>query len=179
MKIYFDSKNNNSFSNFTLGPNLPFPRKWSTMVSSPTERGVVVIGGRSTTSWNGEANDFSDYLIELSGDSIGSLTWTILDQRLQYGAFKHVSFQITQAVNDCLEKVTNELRKTNRFVPDKEFSGTDRSGQGRSGPVQFEEEDPFGLDQFLDAAKGASASKKRSSDSDRRGESSSKRRKDF
>jgi len=73
----------------------------------------------------------------------------------------------------------DELRKTNRFIPDKEFSGTDRSGQGRSGPVQFEEEDPFGLDQFLDAAKGASASKKRSSDSDRRGESSSKRRKDF
>merc|ERR1712088_1303479 len=72
----------------------------------------------------------------------------------------------------------DELRKTNRFVPDKEFSGTDRSGQGRSGPVQFEEEDPFGLDQFLDAAKGASASKKRSSDDRRRGESSSKRRKD-
>ena len=108
MKIYFDSKNNNSFSNFTLGPNLPFHREWSTMVSSPTERGVVVIGG-STTSWNGAANDFSDTLIELSGDSIGSLTWTILDQRLQCGAFKHVSFQISQAVNDCLEKVTNHF----------------------------------------------------------------------
>merc|ERR1719150_2491509 len=74
------------------------------------------------------------------------------------------------------EQDLEDLRKTNRFIPDKEFSGTDRSGQGRSGPVQFEEEDPFGLDQFLDAAKGASASKKRSSDSDRRGESSSKRR---
>lgn len=51
------------------------------------------------------------------------------------------------------------LVKTNRFVPDKEFSGTDRSVQ-RSGPVQFEkqpeEEDPFGLDQFLTQAKHAS-----------------------
>lgn len=54
-----------------------------------------------------------------------------------------------------LEKIIS----TNRFVPDKEFSGTDRSGQNaRSGPVQFEkdkEEDPFGLDQFLNLAKKA------------------------
>lgn len=45
-----------------------------------------------------------------------------------------------------------------RFVPDKEFSGTDRSAT-RSGPVQFEkekEEDPFGLDQFLKQAKRSS-----------------------
>ncbi|KAL1512974.1 hypothetical protein ABEB36_002469 [Hypothenemus hampei] len=50
--------------------------------------------------------------------------------------------------------------KTSRFVPDKEFSGTDRSGAGRSGPVQFEkEEDPFGLDQFLSQAKRASKRK--------------------
>lgn len=52
-----------------------------------------------------------------------------------------------------LDKIVN----TNRFVPDKEFSGTDRSAQNtRSGPVQFEkEEDPFGLDQFLNMAKKA------------------------
>lgn len=45
-----------------------------------------------------------------------------------------------------------------RFVPDKEFSGTDRTAQvSRSGPVQFEkEEDPFGLDQFLTQAKRSS-----------------------
>ena len=49
-----------------------------------------------------------------------------------------------------------------RFVPDKEFTGTDRS-QVRDGPVQFEkavEEDPFGLNQFLTEAKKA----KRTSD---------------
>lgn len=50
--------------------------------------------------------------------------------------------------------------RTNRFVPDKEFGGTDRSATGRSGPVQFEkEEDPFGLDQFLSQAKRASKRK--------------------
>lgn len=49
----------------------------------------------------------------------------------------------------------DKIVSTNRFVPDKEFSGTDRSAQNqRSGPVQFEkEEDPFGLDQFLNMAK--------------------------
>merc|ERR1712045_321112 len=78
----------------------------------------------------------------------------------------------------------DELRKTNRFVPDKEFSGTDRTTAGRSGPVQFEkdEDDPFGLDQFLDTAKRAS-NKRTSDESSRRdrnaGESSSKRRKDY
>jgi SNW domain-containing protein 1 len=52
-----------------------------------------------------------------------------------------------------LDKIVN----TNRFVPDKEFSGTDRTAQSsRQGPVQFEkEEDPFGLDQFLTMAKKA------------------------
>jgi SNW domain-containing protein 1 len=55
-----------------------------------------------------------------------------------------------------------------RFVPDKEFSGTDRTAT-RSGPVQFEkeEEDPFGLDQFLTQAKRAS--KRPKDDRDRRG----------
>lgn len=55
-----------------------------------------------------------------------------------------------------------------RFVPDKEFSGTDRAGPSgpRSGPVQFEkEEDPFGLDKFLTDVRKASS--KRPADGDR------------
>ena len=41
-----------------------------------------------------------------------------------------------------------------RFVPDRAFAGTDRSTK-RDGPVQFEkeEEDPFGIDDFLTQAK--------------------------
>uniref|UniRef100_A0A2K6UX77 SNW domain-containing protein 1 n=1 Tax=Saimiri boliviensis boliviensis TaxID=39432 RepID=A0A2K6UX77_SAIBB len=42
--------------------------------------------------------------------------------------------------------------KTNRFVPDKEFSGSDRRQRGREGPVQFEE-DPFGLDKPSDSSR--------------------------
>ena len=50
----------------------------------------------------------------------------------------------------------DKLIKDSRFVADKEFSGTDRTAGRRDGPVQFEkdeEEDIFGLNKFLDAAK--------------------------
>ncbi|XP_053737152.1 SNW domain-containing protein 1 [Synchiropus splendidus] len=50
------------------------------------------------------------------------------------------------------------LVQNNRFVPDKEFSGGDH-GQRRDGPVQFEE-DPFGLDKFLEEAKLHGGSKR-------------------
>ncbi|KAM5273646.1 LOW QUALITY PROTEIN: SNW domain-containing protein 1-like [Ctenodactylus gundi] len=53
--------------------------------------------------------------------------------------------------------------KTNRFVPDKEFSGSDRK-RGQEGPVQFEE-DPFGLDKFLEEAKQHGGSKRPSDSS--------------
>lgn len=53
------------------------------------------------------------------------------------------------------------IKSSNRFVPDKQFSGVDPSAAGskRDGPVQFEkhvEDDPFGLDKFLTEAKKAS-----------------------
>ncbi|XP_026466314.1 puff-specific protein Bx42-like [Ctenocephalides felis] len=72
-----------------------------------------------------------------------------------------------------LEKIVN----TNRFVPDKDFSGVDRSGPSapRSGPVQFErEEDPFGLDQFLNQAKRAPKAQK----PDEHNDDSKRRRRD-
>jgi SNW domain-containing protein 1 len=54
---------------------------------------------------------------------------------------------------DDIEK----LMKSRRFVPDKEFAGTDRTRR-LDGPVDFvqdEEEDPFGLNKFLTEAKKA------------------------
>ncbi|XP_019849510.1 PREDICTED: SNW domain-containing protein 1-like [Amphimedon queenslandica] len=62
-----------------------------------------------------------------------------------------------------------KLIKTSRFVPDKDFSGTDRS-QTRDGPVQFEkavEEDPFGLNQFLSEAKQAKRPSNRDAETSR------------
>lgn len=71
-----------------------------------------------------------------------------------------------------------------RFVPDKEFDGTDRSRR-RDGPVQFTrdvEEDLFGLDKFFKAAKkgekrsAEESSSRRDYDS---GKSSSKKRREW
>lgn len=52
---------------------------------------------------------------------------------------------------DDLDRIIN----TNRFVPDKGFSGADGSTSRTTGPVQFEkdEEDIFGLGQLLQSAK--------------------------
>lgn len=49
--------------------------------------------------------------------------------------------------------------KTNRFVPQKAFSGSDSRQMGREGPVHFEQ-DPFGLDKFLAEAKQHGSSKR-------------------
>ncbi|XP_071449895.1 puff-specific protein Bx42 [Hetaerina americana] len=90
------------------------------------------------------------------------------------------------AYGEDLEK----LVKTSRFVPDKDFSGTDRSAAAasRSGPVQFEkeEEDPFGLDQFLTQAKRAASKRPKEGggpsgsgfDKDRKDDKEKRRRKD-
>ena len=77
-----------------------------------------------------------------------SIWWLCVDKC--HAPFHELSLQIIQ------------FNFVSRFVPDKEFSGTDRSAAPRSGPVQFEkdEEDPFGLDQFLTQAKKAAASKR-------------------
>jgi SNW domain-containing protein 1 len=62
------------------------------------------------------------------------------------------------------EEDYNKLLDTNKFKPDKEFSGagenTASKGSSRDKPVEFEkvekEEDVFGLDEFLTAAKSGS-----------------------
>ncbi|XP_023756749.1 SNW/SKI-interacting protein A [Lactuca sativa] len=52
-----------------------------------------------------------------------------------------------------------KIRKTDRFKPDKGFTGANEKAGPRDRPVEFEKEvaeeaDPFGLDQFLTQVKG-------------------------
>ncbi|CAH8620839.1 unnamed protein product [Dicrocoelium dendriticum] len=57
--------------------------------------------------------------------------------------------------NDTYGSDLDALQKTRRFVPDREFAGTDRTRR-LDGPVQFErDEDPFNLSKFLSEAKKA------------------------
>jgi SNW domain-containing protein 1 len=67
-------------------------------------------------------------------------------------------------------------------VTSRNDNGDDKAVYIVIGPVQFErdEEDPFGLDQFLDTAKRASGSNKRGIDDRDRKEKDGKRsRKDY
>ena len=70
-----------------------------TMISSPTERGIMVIGGHN----NGSGASYT--LMEMSGDSKENLKWTILDERLRYSRDgPHVSFPISSEVFYNLKK---------------------------------------------------------------------------
>ena len=75
---------------FSLGPKLPRKIAHSTMVCSPTEKGVIIIGGRFHSD--------SNALIELSGYSKESLKWTTLKQKLSFPRYWHVSFLIPESI---------------------------------------------------------------------------------
>ena len=71
------------------------------MISSPTENGVVMIGGVPVHDNSFVSNNF----LELSGNSIETLEWKILEHKLQYARFGHVSFSIS---NDIASTLTTE-----------------------------------------------------------------------
>jgi len=68
-------------------------------------------------------------------------------------------YRPSKGKDDISSEDMDKLLKTNKFRPDKEFEGVDRSKpvEPRNKPVEFEkdqpEEDPFGLDEFLSSAK--------------------------
>ena len=74
------------------------------MISSPTEKGIVMIGGATTKGVT--ANRIVSYnFVELSGNSIETLEWKILQQKLQYPRYGHVSFSIS---NDIASTLTTQ-----------------------------------------------------------------------
>ena len=71
------------------------------MISSPTEKGIVMIGG--LTPKGVPANQIvSNNFVELSGNSIETLEWKILVQKLHYPRFGHVSFSISNKLASTL-----------------------------------------------------------------------------
>ena len=78
------------------GPNLPAKISNFTMVKSPTGKGIIIIGGSRRCMEN---QSFPlDALYELSGDSIDTLKWTRLEQKLQIARYNHFSFYIPNQV---------------------------------------------------------------------------------
>ncbi|EDV99526.1 puff-specific protein Bx42 [Drosophila grimshawi] len=89
----------------------------------------------------------------------------------------HIYRPSKQADSDNYGGDLDTIVNTKRFVPDKQFSGAGSRDPGsaqRSGPVEFEkEEDPFGLDKFLNMAKKAP---KRADEKNDRGSHSERKR---
>ena len=71
------------------------------MISSPTEKGVVMIGGYKPKF--GASSD----LLELSGDSQETLEWKILEQKLQHPRYYHLSFSISNDIAATLTTKSN------------------------------------------------------------------------
>ena len=88
------------------------------MVSSPTGKGVVIIGGFCNPILL--SNYSSECLFELSGDSIESLKWKKLGQELQYSRNGHVSFLISDTCNPYLnsEPMTKSSSTNENENPD-------------------------------------------------------------
>ena len=93
------------------GPKLPFKLCDFTMVSSPTDKSVVVIGGQMNNEENTYKQIKSNALIELSGDSIDTLKWTVLKQKLKYPRFQHLAFPISPQTSTELSEKYENLRK--------------------------------------------------------------------
>ena len=68
------------------------------MVTSPTGKGVIFSGGFT----NRFVTTTSSEVYELSGNSLESLEWTLLEQKLQYPRIAHASFPIPDEVSENL-----------------------------------------------------------------------------
>ena len=75
------------------------------MIKSPNGHSVVLIGGNTGIIPN---NQESDVLLELSGDSIETLKWNRLDQKLTHPRYQHLAFLISE---DFYDEITVEKRK--------------------------------------------------------------------
>ena len=75
------------------------------MIASPTERGVVLIGGeyhvykKEKVYEYHERDEYDSYdLLELSGDSIDTMEWKILKQKLQCPRPFYMSYSISNEI---------------------------------------------------------------------------------
>ena len=80
------------------------------MVTSPCGKGVVIIGGAISYPTK-SISDYSDSLIKLSGNSVESLAWTILDKKLQFGRKDHIAFPIPDQLLKQLPTLQSSIKE--------------------------------------------------------------------
>ena len=67
------------------GPELPFAIKDGSMITSPTGRSVILIGGQCSYSNDDDwEEENTNPMIELAEDSTGILKWTVIEPKLQH-----------------------------------------------------------------------------------------------
>ena len=91
---------------FVLGPKLPFKLAGSAMVTSPSGKGVILIGG-----YNANTQDYCTEIIELRGST---MQWVKLEQKLQYTRADHIAIPIPVKFNSkkrqsCRKRKAREL----------------------------------------------------------------------
>ena len=85
---------------YFVGPKFPLSHEGSAMISTPTEKGVMMIGGSSD-------------IIELSGDSPEKLEWKIIEQKLQQPKYAHMLFYISNEIAATLTKNSSNHSEKN------------------------------------------------------------------
>ena len=78
------------------GPRLPYKLRGAAMVTSPSNKGVVVIGG-----YNHNEYKYSNSLLELNSNY---MKWVQLEQTLQYARSNHVAFPIPDDFTNCISE---------------------------------------------------------------------------
>ena len=82
------------YFNIYIGPKLPYKLRGSAMITSPTGRGVVVIGG-----YNHNEYKYSNAVLELTDNA---KKWITLEQSLQYSRSNHITIPVPDEFTNCL-----------------------------------------------------------------------------
>ena len=80
----------------STGPELPYGIKNSAMAPSPDGNGVILVGGRSSST------SYLDSILELKADGQGWVgSWTTLTTKLQYARNRHIVIPVFMDKNIC------------------------------------------------------------------------------
>ncbi|VDK74876.1 unnamed protein product [Onchocerca ochengi] len=116
----------------------------------------------------------------LDSGGINDETYSAYDKpwRAQDNISQHIYRPSKNLDKDLYDDDLGRIISTYRFVPDKGFSDTEPGVTRNVGPIEFEkeEEDIFGIGQLLQSAKESKRLRKRTTDGDNEGSSSSKKR---
>lgn len=97
------------------------------MVSSPTGRGVVVFG---------ETDEGMNIVMELTGDSMKCLKWTILDKSLKYPCQLNAIPLTRNAFVNLMQRIQKKTRKRKIEADDinsiKLFNSLKKNNEGRT-----------------------------------------------